>query len=56
MEDPVYIDVNSCARCSYSHRSVEFRKFKKNGVRDLTHWGMCPKTKEPILLKVISNG
>jgi hypothetical protein len=48
--------VINCARCGESHE-VNFAKFSLEGVDingDIfTHWGMCPETSEPILLKIV---
>lgn len=54
--------IKNCARCGEDHDLVEFSKFKKPipehvSVRKMkmwTHWAMCPKTNEPILLLVKS--
>jgi len=43
--------VKGCARCGRTHR-VMFHRFKRP-TRDYTYWGMCPTTKEPILMKVV---
>jgi hypothetical protein len=47
--------VISCARCGQDHE-VEFKKFQRP-IEDSdstvwTHWGICPNTDEPILLKM----
>jgi hypothetical protein len=44
--------LENCARCNESHENLEFHQFT-NPVRDLTHWTLCPITKEPILMRVI---
>ena len=46
--------VTNCARCECNHRKVVFRKFKKQQPPKYTHWGTCPKTKEPILMFITS--
>ena len=52
----VDVIVNCCARCGKDHR-VSFVKFKDGAVdpenKCLTHWGMCPTLKEPILMKIL---
>jgi hypothetical protein len=52
----IKIMVINCARCGESHE-VNFAKFSLEGVDingDIfTHWGMCPETSEPILLKIV---
>jgi hypothetical protein len=44
--------VKTCARCGGNHREILFRKFKQPIQADKvwTHWGICPKTHEPILM------
>lgn len=52
----VTIDVDNCARCEEDHKGLKFKEF----VRPLqtsasTHWCMCPTSKEPILMKIVSD-
>lgn len=44
-------DINYCARCQNNHRKIKFIPLK-NAPSDITHFGFCPKTKQPILMKV----
>lgn len=47
--------LRKCARCGKDHNfSILFKKFKIP-INEWTHWGMCPNTKEPILLKLVDN-
>ena len=41
--------VERCARCGGNHELVTFRLFKEPPP-DVTHWGTCPTTGDPILL------
>lgn len=47
----VYSIVN-CARCGEDHESIEVKKFKLNPIDDYEWWGICPTTKEPIIIRV----
>lgn len=49
--------ISKCARCGEDHLYLEFQLFQ-NPVEDSdgtiwNYWGMCPTTKEPILMKII---
>lgn len=49
-------DVINCARCGHDHEQLEFKPFKnpvENHPAPLTHWALCPKLEEPILLALI---
>lgn len=46
-----YSDVINCARCGETHRHVYFQEFTHQP-EPYTHWGMCSKTGEPILMIV----
>ncbi|HSE43692.1 MAG TPA: hypothetical protein VLA89_00025 [Gemmatimonadales bacterium] len=49
--------VMGCARCGQDHQ-VRFKPFKRPmvvGESELTHWGMCPVTREPILMRFVEN-
>lgn len=50
-ESPFIVGVKACARCGQNH-DVNFVKFL-NPSGENTHWGMCPTTYEPILLRII---
>lgn len=45
----VVTDVTHCARCGGNHRSLKFSKLEKP-VDVYTHWALCPKVKEPVVL------
>jgi len=46
--------INDCPRCEENHELIEFKRFiKVDSVKLPSHWGTCPKTGEPILLKMI---
>ena len=46
--------VRHCARCGTDHQ-MEFREFTRPNVdadgTEWTHWGMCPVTDEPVLMR-----
>lgn len=44
------ISIKNCARCRKNHRKVEFVSLHKESRPDFTHWGMCPKLGEPLLM------
>jgi len=48
------MSINGCARCGKNHNYLEIKKFKKNPVRNNTHFAVCPNTKEPILIKILN--
>ena len=51
LEDtPIVVRVMQCARCGGDHDEVEFNPLT-NAPQDVSHFGMCPTTDEPILLK-----
>lgn len=45
------LKIDTCARCNKDHLAVEFHRFR-NPPMTYTHWGVCPETKEPILMYV----
>ena len=50
-------NIGNCARCSYDHADLEFKRFKQNHIEDSdgtvwNYWALCPIYDEPILLKV----
>ncbi len=51
-EDSMKLDVGCCARCVEDHKSLTFKRFKVQCGED-THWGICPNTLEPILMRVV---
>lgn len=44
-----------CARCGGRHRSIVFRRFTRPLQREKrwTHWALCPRNGEPILMKIV---
>lgn len=50
---PFTATVRGCARCGENHTApIYFRPFT-NLPKDITHFGMCPTTDEPILMQVV---
>ena len=49
-------NVVGCARCGGDHL-IRFKEFKRGpmmlGEESLTHWGLCPVTKEPVLMRFV---
>ncbi len=43
------VTVRRCQRCGKNHQMV-FAKLT-NPADEWTHWGLCPNTKEPVLLR-----
>ena len=45
--------VIGCSRCGEDHQ-VEWKQFSRPPIADppVTHWGMCPKTNEPVLMYI----
>lgn len=56
-EEKRFVDIEKCARCGLNHSMVAFKKFKipisDSDGTTWEWWGLCYKTKEPILLKTI---
>lgn len=48
--DSFAIPLTYCARCGRNHERVKFKKFAVP-CGEWTHWGFCPNTGEPVLLK-----
>lgn len=51
----MHTTIINCARCGETHAKIQLKKFQSppGGVlKGLTHWALCPKTKEPILIEV----
>ena len=40
-----------CARCGRNHKPLTFVLFRR-APKPWTHWGNCPRTGEPILLRI----
>jgi hypothetical protein len=57
----ILVDVVGCARCGRNHLALDFKPFTKPCVvpgrptRKFTHWASCPRKKEPILMRLLSN-
>lgn len=51
----IKLDVIFCPRCMGDHKQVEFKPFRLYPVGDpegdYTHWGFCPKTGSPIMMR-----
>jgi hypothetical protein len=47
--------IKNCARCGGNHEDLVFNKLRRptQTPEKWSHWASCPKTKEPILLRVI---
>lgn len=50
------VDVSGCARCGQNHTSVAFRRMLHPIDDAFPWWGLCPTTREPILLSSIAVG
>lgn len=52
----VVVEVIGCSRCGKNHRDVEFNEFAFRNVVcgdvEISHWGTCPETKEPVLMRI----
>jgi hypothetical protein len=49
-EEKITTDIKYCARCGEDHGGLQFVRFK-HPCGEFTHWAMCPKMQEPILLR-----
>lgn len=45
-------NVIRCARCGGNHESILFTVLGGQKVEGVTHWAMCPKLNQPILMEV----
>lgn len=55
---PELINIKACARCGGDHAELEFAPFTLPliiGPFARTHWALCPKTGEPIIVNVIGD-
>ncbi len=52
-DNKLIVTIAQCARCNQNHIDLEFKKFIKNPIDDFFYWSICPKLKEPILLKKV---
>lgn len=56
LKEEIYIDVKNCARCGKNHPGLGFVKFERNikaNKNPFSHWSKCPRTWEPVLMKII---
>jgi hypothetical protein len=53
MHADMHIAVRECARCLRDHHEPVHFKPLSNPPEEFTHWGMCPTTREPIVMKVV---
>lgn len=44
----IVTDVQDCIRCGGNHSQIKFSRLS-NSPKGITHWGMCPTKKQPIL-------
>jgi hypothetical protein len=44
--------IERCARCRSNHPELHFKRFPIP-VGDWTHWTLCPKLNEPILMQIV---
>lgn len=52
----VYItEVKNCARCGGDH-TIPFHQFADPPEDTWSHWGMCPVTNEPLLMRILVMG
>ena len=50
------VDVRKCARCNGNHDAVLFKEFTiPPDDIEYTHYGLCPDSREPILLSIVEN-
>lgn len=50
---PYSIDMEQCPRCGQPHEALLFVPFDRP-TPPLTHWGTCPTTAEPIVMKELN--
>jgi len=48
----VTVSIARCARCGQNHKNLIFKRFE-SPPDEWTHWALCPKTGEPILMCVV---
>jgi hypothetical protein len=54
ISDRIDVDVKHCARCGAKvHPGVKFQKLRRPA-KEFNWWASCPKTGEPILMRIIS--
>lgn len=60
MKDELVIyDLFGCQRCGEDHHNLRLKKFTNpvelfTGCVTYTHWAMCPKLDEPIIVDVVA--
>lgn len=55
--EPLFADVKDCVRCGEDHDHLWFQvltnpMFGGYDIADWTHWALCPRLGEPVLLQV----
>lgn len=46
-------EIKNCARCGKNHKKVSIKRFRMPpDDTEYTHWGVCPVSKDPILISV----
>lgn len=52
--------LNGCARCGEDHEEpitfLPFTRASTFGEATITHYAVCPKTQEPILMRIVEPG
>lgn len=48
----INVDIKNCPRCGEDHEDVEFDRFGEHPINGFTHYGKCPSTEEPILVRI----
>jgi len=51
-EPEVALELSSCPRCGQDHGRVAFRHLERSNPSH-THWAICPKTGEPVMLVIM---
>jgi hypothetical protein len=52
--DGLLTNIFSCARCGKDRKLLCFARLNNSPDR-YSHWAMCPNTKQPILLRIVSS-
>jgi hypothetical protein len=54
MKAIIKVDVRRCARCRGDHNKLHFKKliFPIEAHEEYTHFALCPKNNQPILMRV----
>lgn len=51
-DEPLIVNVGSCARCGQDHRQHPFHKLTRRQ-DEWSHWAVCPESGEPIMLAIL---